>query len=249
MALNSIVRRTLWVAVLGCIGTVTVLSFVPICEKELAMAYPAALKADLSACAAGNEQLPKTAIADVGKFSRRLTGSWELTSRTIHGITTDFRTGYTSLYFDVASPGSNGQSGAALLVDRVPEFTQHGGAVSAFWKVGVSNVSNGLVSLQMQRMPGSAPAYEIAPGNFFEFHNVFVRVAHAAGSGAAETSERLVLMENVLTRVSCSSGVVERYAKVSNEKPYVNGKSLADSWQLLKDRQSAALVSGMNGGE
>jgi hypothetical protein len=236
--------RCFWIVVAGLSGSAVVLSFVPSCEKQLAMAYPPALKSDLSACAVGNNDLQTGEPVNLAKFSSRLTGTWELSSRTVEGVTTDFRTGYTMLYFDLPPDNGEQRRGAALLIDRAPEFTNRGPLVAGFWKVALTRTSKALVSLETERAAGSriSHSYDFAPGSFFEYRNVFVRQA-AAKPGSEDNGQRIVVMENVMTRISCDAGIVERYQKTSAAKPVIDGRSIADSWEAIQENRRVASLS------
>jgi hypothetical protein len=213
----------------------TLFGFVPSCEKELASLYPPALKADLSACALAKPVVKPTAVADITKFARRLNGAWELKMRTVQGITSDTRQLSSKLYFDIAPGAGNSLAGNALLIEQTkPDLvsrvstTRNDGA-QAFWDVTVAQKGKMALSFGMNQGSGSKEPAGVARGvkeaEFSELDSVFVSV----DKGGAW--DRIIVSDTALVYVSCQRGVIERYAKVSGQKPQVDGLPVKMYWQ------------------
>jgi hypothetical protein len=233
------------------VGAAGVLAFVPSAEKELARLYPPILRGDLSACTASASTAPSTA-ASMPKFVRRMNGTWELRSRTVHGITVSSSERVARLYVDMNVPSAAQAAGAALLVDRpragsdLRPFTE-GEGVAAFWAVDIGQKGRTRVSLTMTGQAVGSHANSrirnIQDSRFFELKDVFVAVDRQAPASSAW--DKIVLTERSMTYVSCENGVVERYTKVSSQKPVIEGLSLERSWQRLKNstRVTARLLA------
>lgn len=231
---------------LGGLYAADVLAFVPSCEEELARAYPPALKADLTACNDPKARAVPDTVADFDKFTRRLNGTWKLRSRTEQGITVSTDARYTRLYFDL-EPSGGALRGAALLLDRAndPKLAQDA-SLAGFWRLEASRKGTGRIVLSLAGESLGSYAHARVPKaarhEFFEQDNVFVTAFD--GSAPAAGWDRIVVMDNSLTYVSCKDGVVERYVKVSGQKPAIEGASLKDYWQQLKaGGKSARLAS------
>lgn len=237
--------RILLAAVLmGCLGGASVYGFVISCEEEIAQAYPSALKADLGACSDPAARVVPSSSADVAKFTNRLNGTWTLRSRTIQGIAVQTETRTSKLYFDLDS--ANGQvSGAALLLDGNKDKTvKASDSFAGFWNLSASRQQNGRIVLSMAGQSVGSYAHvrarESEQHEFFEQDNVFVSTF---GEGEmAGAWDRIVVMENSLTFISCTDGVVERFVKVSGQKPTVEGASIQKHWQDVKDGRKVATV-------
>jgi hypothetical protein len=233
---RGVAAGALLTALLVGLAVADVFAFVPSCEEELAKAYPPALKADLTACKdPAAVKVPDTA-ADLDQFTRRLNGTWKLRSRTEQGITVSTEGRYSRLYFDLDG-GREGVRGAALLLDRASDpKPAAGSAVVGFWGLEARRKSASRIVLSLSGEAMGSYAHvrvpKAATHEFFEQDNVFVTTYDPAADKAAW--DRIVLMENSLTYVSCKDGVVERYVKVSGQKPVVEGASLKDYWQQLK---------------
>jgi len=225
--------------------------FVVSCEKELAQFYPPALKGDLSACAQTKPVIKPTAAADLTKFTRRLNGTWELKMRTVQGLASDVNQLSAKLYFDLAGEPGGTVTGAALML----ESSKTEGLIKAsatkptalgFWDVSASQRGKLSLSLDMTASDRNryAPAgiRDVKGEVFSELDNVFVSAGKSAPSSVAW--DRVILGDNVLIYVSCSQGLIERYAKVSGQKPAINGLGVKAYWQALKDQHLMALSNG-----
>jgi hypothetical protein len=225
----------------------TLFGFVPSCEKELASLYPPALKADLSACAMNRPVVKPTAAADLSKFARRLNGAWELKMRTVQGITSDTRQLSSKLYFDIA-PGAGGSlAGNALLIEESkPDIisrasTKRNDGAQAFWDVTVAQKGKMAVSFGMTESNGSKAPPSITRGvreaEFSELDSVFVSV------DKSEAWDRVIVTDTALVYVSCQRGVIERYAKVSGQKPQIDGLPVKMYWQKRQATRLHASVA------
>lgn len=230
----------------------TLFGFVPSCEKELASLYPPALKADLSACAMARPTVKPTAAADIGKFAKRLNGTWELKMRTIQGITSDTRQLSAKLYFDIAPGTGSSLAGNALLLEQPKQetitrvSTPRKDSALAFWDVTVAQKGKMALSFGMSEGAGSkAPggvARSVKEAEFAELDSVFVSVANR------EAWDRIIVSDTALIYVSCQRGVIERYAKVSGQKPQVDGLPVKTYWQKSEAARltASARLSGSN---
>ena len=221
------------------VSAISMFGFVPSCEKELATLYPPALKADLSACATPRPAIKPTAAADLSRFAKRLNGTWELKMRTIQGITSDTRQLSARLYFDLA-PGAGPQlaGGALLLEHPKEELIQRVAAARrfsalAFWDLAVTQKGKMALSFAMSenaggKYPGGI-VRTVRDATFSELDSVFVSLDRQ--SPKAEAWDRVIVSENALVYLSCQRGVIERYAKVSGQKPEVEGLNVRAFWR------------------
>jgi hypothetical protein len=216
-------------------GMVSARAFVPSCEKELAEAYPSLLKGDLSACNEPAGPLPAVARADLARFARQLQGTWRLDNRTIHGISIDTSGRQARIFFDLEAVQNARAVGTALLLDQ-PGTTWNGQASkAAFWGVGIGQPDAARVALRMKGEALGSYSYarirDIDEAPFVYFKKGYVSWDRTS---SAPAWDKIVLLEGSLTYVSCSAGVVERYMKVSGDKPAIDGLSLQSFWTELK---------------
>lgn len=229
------------VALAAATGLVTwsVQAFVVSCEEQLAEAYPPELKADLSACDAGERTLTAESDVSGGRFATALTGTWQLRSRTAHGITLNDETRSAALYAKVEARGDQ-LSGNLLLLDHPvgQDVLQASDSIAAHWGLSGSVKGQRAVVLAMDgsAIGSYAPVRTVdrAGLEFQKYRGVFV------ADGDASQWDRVVLMEGSLTFVSCGEGLVERYLKVSDEEPTVGGASIESYWQDLRRRSAVA---------
>lgn len=221
--------------------------FVVSCEEELAEAYPAELKADLSACDASDLEIAAEHGIQVDQFAQMLNGSWRLRSRTQQGLTLNLEHREADLYFDLRPMSEQRIAGAALLVDRPKgsSVPASGDSLAARWQIR-GDVQDGdkiVVSLAGSSI-GSYAHVTLQP----EDHMRFVR--HKGAYVSAETDgsawDRVVLMQDNLTYVSCSRGVVERYTRLTDGKPQIEGASIDEYWQRLKAVDSSDIAARIN---
>jgi len=244
MNLLQILRNsaiTLAVLIAG-FQTASLFGFVPSCEKELATLYPAALKADLSACGASKTAVKPTAAADLAKFTSRLNGTWNLKMRTVQGITSDARQLSARLYFDLSPESAVRAAGGALMLERPKDETVRRVSTPsapdalAFWEINISQ--KGKMALSFGMVEGEGSKYEpvvrraVKQAEFSELENVFVSVDKL--SPKAEAWDRIILSDNTLVFLSCQRGVIERYSKVSGQKPEIDGLRVKAYWQKQK---------------
>ncbi len=225
----------------------SVYAFVPSCEKQLAEAYPPALKADLTACNDPAARVAPDGAADLDQFSHRLNGTWKLRSRTEQGISVSTEGRSSRFYFDL-EPSGGAARGAALLLDRASDPKPEPASTAAgFWGLELQRKSPSRIVLSLAGEAVGSYAHARVPRTarheFFEQDNVFVSTFDAGAPAAGW--DRIVVMDISLTYVSCQDGVVERYVKVSGQKPVVEGVSIERYWQQLKagDGRSARLGS------
>lgn len=238
--------RALAAVALSVLGAVGASAFVPSAEEELARAYPPALKGDLGVCEDPAARVVPDTQADLATFTGRLNGTWKLRSRTRQGLSVDTQGRTSRLYFDLGAAEGNRVSGAALLVDKPAEgAAKAGNAVTGYWGLSVTRTEKGriAVSLQGESMGGysNARATSRQEHQFFDQDGVFVSIFDDAAPAAAW--DRIVVMENSLTYVSCKDGVVERYVKVASQKPRIEGASLEEYWQRLRAERKVASSS------
>lgn len=226
------------------------LAFTPTCESELAQAYPAFLKADLTVCADASARQSPNEPASVERFAASLNGSWTLRSRTVQGVPVASETRAASLYFNMPR-GDRELAGEAMLVlagsdDTVVAQTR---PEAAFWTIQLEQASSNRVSLSAHgRALGSvlqARTREVSEIKFFEKSGVFASVMPQ--TPAAGRWDRIVLSDDSLTYISCAEGIVERYVKISSESPLVEGVSLREYWSKLSgEKQSSRAPQGVN---
>lgn len=250
MTIRNPMRLAAGVATAG-LAVIALSGFVPSAEKELAALYPPILRGDLSACSGAAQKPPTTVAADLtpASFGQRLNGTWELRTRTAHGITVSSSSRMARLYFDMRVASEPGLTGAALLLDR-----QRAGhplalppdSVAAYWTVAVGGGQKGRVSLRMVGEKVGSHAYahirNIEDSRFFALKNVYVAIDAALPSAPAW--DKIVLTPQSMTYVSCELGVVERYTKVSGQKPAIEGLAVDAFWNTVRDSRRVAALGG-----
>lgn len=220
-------------------------SFVPSCEEELAQAYPSLLQPDLAACDERDTEIDADPEARATKFAAQLRGSWQLASRTIEGLPIDPESRSTRLYFDVAPRGPNGYVGRAMLIDRDLDATGVAPAdsVAGLWRIVIDQAQSDRISLKLERgtSSGVAPASQqpAQEHDFYQTSGAFVSVFDE--STTSNRWERMVLMDNTLTYVSCDDGTVERFVKTSDREPRIEEGALQEYWQKLQDDPNATV--------
>ena len=240
--------RALAAAALLVLAAAAASAFVPSAEEELARVYPPALKSDLGSCHDPTARVTPDTQADLATFGGRLNGTWKLRSRTQQGLSVDTKGRNSRLYFDLGAVEGNRVSGAALLVDKPSEgAAKADNAVAGFWRLSLTRTEQGriAVSLEGESVGGYANvrAASRQRHQFFEQDGVFVSIFD--NSVPAPTWDRIVVMGNSLTYVSCEDGVVERYVKVASQKPRIEGASLEEYWQKLRSEGKVARLTGM----
>lgn len=226
------------------VGASSLAAFVPSAEKELAALYPPILRGDLSACNGQQPKVTPTAQLTAARFGGRLHGTWDLTSRTVNGITVSSPIRTARLYFDIPAGAAPQANGVAMLIDRARASGGSVGrdGVAAFWNVKVGARDAGRVGLRMIGEQVGSYRYtrirDLTDSAFFELKNVFVALDRDLP--AAKAWDKIVVTEKTMTYVSCENGVVERYVKLSSERPLVDGQPIEASWRDLKGRSGIA---------
>jgi hypothetical protein len=213
---------------------------------------------DLSICSrkAAPGSTPKS-TPDLAEFARQLNGTWKLSNRTIRGLTIDTNTFF---YFDLPSTSQAEVKGTAMLIDygnlSVLDPMNFAAAcladatVEAMWDVQIGRKEPASVSLVMN-------------GEYFGSYGDFLKGIHATessvfaqfgqgflsgklttpggGQGVEDDVwDRIGLSAGTLTYVSCTGGYVERYVKISDERPLIEGMSLRENWE--KRKQDGSVV-------
>ena len=224
------------VCVAGLLATAS-MAFVPSCEEELAQAYPSAFVADLGACDEAAPQIQENMIADFGKFANRLNGTWELNLRSQQGLPDELDDFNRRLYFDLKKAGDDSITGVALLLDQGGNIAPASKKVSGFWKVNIGQAKDGSVRMNMtlgsEDFFAQAGLENTIEQRFIEDKNIFLSILQEPSQGP-QSWDRVVWMENSVTYISCEKGTVERYAKISDQKPRVEGVSLEEYWKKVE---------------
>jgi hypothetical protein len=181
--------------------------------------------------------------ADLGEFAAQLNGTWKVRSRTHQGISEEVQGRSRRLYFDLVPDDAGRIAGAALLVDRPRQgAVPAGDAAAGFWQVALSRTGNGRIALALrgESLGGYAVVRASArqEHQFFALDGVFVSLFDDAVQ--APDWDRIVVSDSTLTYVACGAGIVERYVKVSDQKPQVEGASLQDYWRKLQSERKVA---------
>jgi hypothetical protein len=250
--MSSLAARAAVAAILVGLAAVVALAYVPTCVEQLAAAYPPALRADLSACDGETELVRAQTSVDRSLFATRLNGTWGLKSWTVYGVTDPELPRSARLYFDVAA-GKGSVEGSALFIEGspggpLPASAESGAArTRAFWTIGIGVVEKRFVSLVMKGDPRSSvtsanPRLSEAT-RFSALDDVFVGIEAASSSPAWD---RIVLSRGLLSYVSCKRGIVQRYTKISDERPLIEGMTLAAYWERLKGRRVAKAANPLS---
>jgi len=214
---------------------------------------------DLGLCGQPRRAFRETTEVDARDLARLLNGSWWLNSRTIDGLTipTD-----SFFYFDldITQGSADKVSGTAMMLDAgnlgildIRTLTQEcpkDARLGAFWTVTLERLKDNprRVSLSM------AGEYIGSYGDFTKGMTAteamsFLKHDDAYLSGGLVTPnggfgedvwDRISVMGNVLTYLSCANGFIERFEKVSNDPPRIEQMTLAQVWQ--KKKQTGELL-------
>ena len=209
---------------------------------------------DLGLCKAANHAAGNT-IIDARDFARALHGTWLLKGRTIDGLLIPTNSYF---YFDMnmeAATEGEAQGTAMMLdagnLDVLDPLTKtmecpKDASLGAFWRVKVRTGEQGReVSLTMDGdYQGSYG--EFLKGMTFTEVTAFVKradaylagglVTPAGGMGKQDVWDRISLMGGELIYLSCKDAYIEQYTKVGDDRPRVDGLSLAEAWQGKKSR-------------
>lgn len=249
----SKMKRMRWVILLSVVGlaglvAAAAMAFVPSCEEELAQAYPSAFIADLGACDEAAPQMQDGVIADLDRFTSRLNGTWELNLRTQQGLPEELADFNRRLYFDLQRGEDSAITGVALLLDQGGTIAP-AKKVAGFWRVELGQAEDGSVRMNMtlgeEDFFAQAGLEAEVEQRFTEEKGIFLSLV----GSSTPTWDRVVWMENSVTYISCEKGTVERYAKISDQQPRLEGASLEEYWQGVvqefhKDHRVASLPQG-----
>lgn len=207
--------------------------------------------ADLSICKTKPAVYP-TAEANIREFAELLNGTWLLNTRTIEGLTIETD---SKFYFDLGTITDGEARGSALMLDKGNlkildplegcKACEADAAMGALWQVQIKATEDRQIVLLSM-----AGDYLGSYGDFrkgvratetaaFAKNNTSYLAGHlvspAGGQGMPDDVwDRIGLTRDTLTYVSCTGGFVDRFEKLSNDKPIVDGLSLAETWRKAK---------------
>ena len=207
---------------------------------------------DLSICSGGNPIPAKDDAVDAERFASWLHGTWLLKTRTIQGVAVDTESKY---YLDIDDIKPSGARGWAMMIDRgnlhaldyrrVCAACLADAAVGALWKVEIS-VDPGGHSAHLKMIGDYLGSYgDFRKGiqateqtHFHQYGPVFLAgqlKSPAGGQGLEDdTWDRVSLSDGVFTYTSCKNGFIDRFVKISDQKPLVAGLDLRDAWKAIK---------------
>ena len=230
------------VLVFSGLTAISVFAFVPTSEEELEQGYRPILRSDLSACGREKRMAQVGTRADAAEFGSRLHGMWALRQFTVDGVTVEEMPRSAQLYFDIKLTGTSGTGSALFIEHDRPQLqlasTRRSGGDAAFWTIVIGQPDMRSVSLVMKGDARSGLALSTQKASFSGLHNMFVAI-DATGPENSDW-DRIVLSERSLTYVSCKRNVVQRYTKMSNAKPRIDGMTLSAYWQQLSKKQLEA---------
>lgn len=210
--------------------------------------------ADLSICRHRDRPLTASGSVDAEDFASRLTGTWELRTRTIQGLTIDTDSHF---WFDLEPGTDDGRAeGVAMLVDygnlsvldprSATDACPAHATVSAHWQVSVDEEADDHLSLVMDgEYFGSygdflEGVHATESATFYRHDGRYLAgrlVSPAGGQGIPDDVwDRIALVDGVLTYVSCQGRFIDRYVKVSDEPPRIDGLTLSEAWERRKAR-------------
>lgn len=206
---------------------------------------------DLSVCD-DTPTVYSTAPASLTEFAERLQGTWTLRTRTIEGLTieTDSR-----FYFAFETVSDTEVAGRALMLDKGNlrildplegcKACEADAALGALWDVRVvMDTNRERVSLTMAGdylgsygdFKKGVRATETA--TFVKNDGAYLAghlVSPAGGQGIPDDVwDRIGLTNDTLVYVSCKGRFIDRFEKLSSDKPLIDGLSLVETWQKAK---------------
>jgi hypothetical protein len=211
-------------------------------------------RSDLSVCQSGGDtRVARPAPVSVAEFAARLNGTWQLKPRTIQGAIIDADARF---YFDIEKVGAAEATGKALLIDRgnlsqldplsLCRACLEDVALGALWDVTIKAGTDSRFSIAL-RMDGE---YRGSYGDFEKGMNATEEAlfykegdvylggklsSPAGGSGFPDDVwDRVGLTDRVLTYVSCRGRFVDRYVKLSDATPRLEGRPLKQAWDRIK---------------
>jgi len=213
---------------------------------------------DLSLCTRPKPDLGRTPSADVRELARRLHGTWELNTRTIQGLTIPTHS-YFFFDLDLEHATSIGASGAAMVLDAgnlgvldVRSLTHEcpkDACLGAFWTVSIDTPDDGRQARLTMDGDYLGSYGEFSEGmkateamTFLLRNGVYLSGGLTTPNGGMgeDVWDRVSLEKNLLIYLSCKNAYVERYVKLSSERPLVDGLALRDAW--IKKKQTGELL-------
>jgi hypothetical protein len=208
--------------------------------------------ADLSVCQEKGVAWPPGEDIDAREFARWLQGTWELRTRTIQGVTIDTDSRY---YFDLEPGSPAAVRGSALMLDRgnLSNMDPLGkckacladAAVGALWEVAITTSDDRKrVDLVMDGdYLGSYGDFtkgmrHTERASFVRYRDIYLAsdlTSPAGGQGLPDDVwDRISVTRDVIVYVSCKGGFLDRFIKVSNDRPLVDGRDLRQVWAVRK---------------
>jgi len=208
---------------------------------------------NLGLCGKPKPEFKEAAELDARELAGLLNGTWWLNTRTIEGLTIPTSSRF---YFDLdvahGTPGS--VRGTAMMLDAgnlgildtrtLTRECPKDATLGAFWTVAVERAKDNPRRLTLTMEGEYLGSYgDFASGMKATEAMTFLKQDDAYLSGGLATPnggfgedvwDRVSLMGNVLTYLSCENGFIERYEKLSNENPRIDQLSLNQVWQHKK---------------
>lgn len=208
---------------------------------------------DLGICHQQRRAFRETTEVDARELAKLLHGSWWLNSRTIDGLTipTD-----SFFYFDldIAQGSADKVRGTAMMLDAgnlgildIKTLTQEcpkDARLGAFWTVTIERLKDNprRVSLAMDgEYVGSYGDFTkgmtaTEAMSFLKHDDAYLSGGLITPNGGfgEDVWDRISVMGNVLTYLSCANGFIERFEKVSDDPPRLDQMTLAQVWQRKK---------------
>ena len=207
--------------------------------------------ADLSLCRYERDAIAPGQEVDLAEFAERLNGSWILGTRTIRGLPIDAR---ATFLFDMEEAGESEARGTAVLIDfgnlgildplELTLACPKDATVAALWEVTIRKTTPHRLALIMDgEYFGSYGdflhgVYQTERSSFAKLEGKYLsgRLVTPSGGKRMEDQnwDRVDFTDASLTYVSCEGRYLERYDKISDETPLLDGVSLRDGWAKRK---------------
>lgn len=212
--------------------------------------------ADLSICREERDAVAPGEEVDVAEFASRLHGTWTLDARTIRGLPIDAT---ATFLLDLEPPtetedGEVEVKGAAVMIDygnlgildplELTVACPKDATVAALWDVTISRTTPYRLALVMEgEYFGSYGdfrhgVYETERSSYTRLEGKYLSGRLVTPSGSKhlpdDNWDRVDLTEGSLVYVSCEGRYVERYYKISDEKPLLDGAALREAWEQRK---------------
>lgn len=212
--------------------------------------------ADLSICREERDAVAPGEEVDVAEFAKRLHGTWTLDARTIRGLPIDAR---ATFLLDLGPPTETEDDevevkGAAVMIDygnlgildplELTVACPKDATVAALWDVTIHRTTPHRLALVMEgEYFGSYGdfrhgLYDTERSSYTRLEGKYLSGRLVTPSGIkhfpGDNWDRVDLTENSLVYVSCEGRYVERYYKISDEKPLLDGAPLREAWEHRK---------------